>query len=113
VVQATTSLIQVSASIRRVRFNGGMHTARHEKTRLSPAAGLLDVRHLPAPEPMWRILDALSGMAPGDVLRARTPRLPLPLIELLEREGHRVDVVVAEAGDAWMTIRVDGDCARA
>ncbi len=48
---------------------------------------MLDVRDLPAPEPMERILAACARLAPGDALAARTPRFPQLLLSLLERRG--------------------------
>ena len=49
----------------------------------------LDVRGLPAPEPMERILEALEGLPPGDRLRVLHWREPFPLYELLEAAGYR------------------------
>lgn len=64
----------------------------------------LDVRHLPAPEPMVRILDALASLGDGQALLARTPCRPQPLIDRLATMGYHVDVAVAAAGDAWVLI---------
>ena len=54
---------------------------------------LLDLRHLPPPKPMQRILDALDGLAPGACLVALTPLRPEPLLPMLERLGYawRID----------------------
>jgi uncharacterized protein (DUF2249 family) len=78
----------------------------HAKTNPDPVD--LDLRHLSAPEPMRRILEALATLEPGQALRARTPCRPVPLLELLENEGWRVEVEVAATGDARVTI-VAGD----
>ncbi len=68
----------------------------------------MDLRHLPAPEPMLRILQALPSLAPGRSLVARTPYRPQPLLDRLQPLGYRVEVVVSAAGDAWVHI-VAGD----
>lgn len=73
----------------------------------------LDVRHLPAPEPMLRILDALATLPPGATLSARTPLRPQPLLERLEADGYRVTVEVAPAGDALLRITPADGFARA
>lgn len=49
---------------------------------------LLDLRHLPPPEPMQRILDALGALPPGACLHALTPHRPGPLLPMLERQGY-------------------------
>lgn len=64
----------------------------------------LDVRGLPAPEPMVRILEALDGLRDGQALLARTPCHPRPLLDRLARMGFRADVVVEPAGDARVLI---------
>lgn len=73
----------------------------------------LDLRHLPAPEPMVRILDALPSLGAGRTLLARTPCRPVPLLERLKAMGFRADVVVAAAGDAWVRISADDGIAGA
>jgi|CXWL01.1.fsa_nt_gi uncharacterized protein (DUF2249 family) len=67
----------------------------------------LDVRHLPAPEPMVRILEALSRLDEGMTLLARTPFRPLPLLQHLHSCGYRTEDGVAAAGDAWVYIFAD------
>ncbi|WP_147652640.1 DUF2249 domain-containing protein [Vulcaniibacterium gelatinicum] len=79
----------------------------------TPAALELDLRHLPPPEPMRRILDALAALPAGQVLVARTPCHPVPLLERLHADGYRVAVEVAPAGDATVRIMADDDRARA
>ena len=49
----------------------------------------LDVRGLEPPQPMVRILEALTTLAPGAALRARTDRRPMHLYALLEERGFR------------------------
>ncbi|HMN36018.1 DUF2249 domain-containing protein [Denitratimonas tolerans] len=47
----------------------------------------LDLRHLPPPEPMERIVAALDALPPGAALVALTPFRPLPLLPMLEAWG--------------------------
>ena len=53
----------------------------------------MDLRGLPPPEPMERILDALDALERGQCLEALTPFRPVPLLPLLEVRGYvwRVD----------------------
>lgn len=44
----------------------------------------LDLRDLPAPEPLQRALAAVDALQPGQALEVLTPLLPLPLLEALE-----------------------------
>ncbi|KQY16229.1 hypothetical protein ASD28_22560 [Massilia sp. Root133] len=50
---------------------------------------LLDLRALPAPEPMERVLDALDSLADGARLRVLLAREPHPLYGILARTGYR------------------------
>jgi uncharacterized protein (DUF2249 family) len=50
----------------------------------------LDNRGLPPPEPMVRILQALEGMRPGEVLEALNDREPLFLYPELQQRGHAI-----------------------
>jgi uncharacterized protein (DUF2249 family) len=50
---------------------------------------LLDLRALPAPEPMERVLDALDGIKDGAELRVLLAREPHPLYGILARTGWR------------------------
>ena len=50
---------------------------------------LLDLRALPAPEPMERVLDALDSLADGARLRVLLEREPHPLYGILARTGYR------------------------
>lgn len=59
----------------------------------------LDLRGLPAPEPMIRALAAAETLQPGQALRVLTPLLPTPLIEALQVLGLQVTTtLLAEAG---------------
>lgn len=53
----------------------------------APAPALLDLRRLPAPEPMARALRAVDALAPGATLTLLTPLMPLPLLHALEARG--------------------------
>ena len=68
----------------------------------------IDLRHLPAPEPMHRILETLETLPAGFCLRARTPCRPQPLIEILNDRGYHVNVT--QDGDAWVQIFSSDDC---
>jgi uncharacterized protein (DUF2249 family) len=46
---------------------------------------ILDVRGLPAPEPLERVLTALSALMPGDRLRLLIDIEPRPLYLMLDR----------------------------
>ena len=59
---------------------------------------MLDVRGLEAPEPLERVLDALSTLPPGDILRMQIDREPQPLYRILERNGYRFQAQAHEDG---------------
>ena len=50
---------------------------------------LLDLRALPAPEPMERVLAALDVLPDGAQLRVLLAREPHPLYGILARTGYR------------------------
>ena len=60
---------------------------------------LLDVRDLPPPEPLERVLAALHALRDAQYLRARLPREPYPLYPLLQEFGY-----------AWRARPADGAC---
>ncbi len=64
----------------------------------------LDLRALPAPEPMERILDCLGSLQRGERLLALTPRPPLPLLPILDEGGFAYHVYAAATGDACIAI---------
>lgn len=72
----------------------------------------LDLRHLPAPEPMERIVTALEALAPGAVLVALTPFRPLPLLPLLEDWGFCWKIEELPDGHARIAIWRRDDAAR-
>jgi uncharacterized protein (DUF2249 family) len=48
----------------------------------------LDVCGLMPPEPLERVLDALSSLAPDDKLRMLIDREPVPLYRILANNGY-------------------------
>lgn len=66
---------------------------------------LVDGRNLPAPEPMERVLEALDGLAPGDVVRFLIHREPYPLYDLLRRNGFRYESAMQDDGSFEILIR--------
>jgi uncharacterized protein (DUF2249 family) len=48
----------------------------------------LDVRSLPPPEPIERVLEAIDGFSAGDTLRLVIDCMPHPLFRILERNGY-------------------------
>lgn len=47
----------------------------------------LDLRDLPAPEPLLRALEAIDVLQPGQALEVLTPLLPVPLLDAVEARG--------------------------
>ena len=66
---------------------------------------LVDLTELEAPEPMQRVLHALSRLAPGDAFLARLPHRPAPLLPLLDARGASYDIALRPDGTAllWLT----------
>jgi uncharacterized protein (DUF2249 family) len=52
----------------------------------------LDVCGLEPPEPMERVLDALSRLQPGQQIRMLIDREPRPLYRILDQNGYRYTV---------------------
>lgn len=67
---------------------------------------LLELAHLPPPEPLERTLDALSDLPAGDRLLLHHHRQPYPLYDLLRRMGCRWEVSGRE-GD-WHILLTPG-----
>ena len=67
----------------------------------------LDNRGLDAPEPLLRILDALSEMVEGDRLIALIDREPMLLYPLLEQRGYLWTIV--EEPEGWYRIEIGHD----
>jgi uncharacterized protein (DUF2249 family) len=66
---------------------------------------LVDLTELEAPEPMHRVLSALSALAPGEVFLALLPHRPAPLLPLLDARGASWEVALRPDGKAllWLS----------
>ncbi len=69
----------------------------------------LDLRHLPPPEPMQRILDALDTLPAGARLEALTPHRPEPLLPTLAQWGFAWRIEPLPGGGAHIAICHRGD----
>ncbi len=65
---------------------------------------LIDIRELPAPEPLERALDALAMLGPDDCLLLLHRREPFPLYDMLRAMGYRWEV--SDAGGDFL-IRIE------
>jgi uncharacterized protein (DUF2249 family) len=59
---------------------------------------LLELKDLPPPEPLERILDALADLPEGDSLRVTLPMEPVLLYPMLRSMGMRWDRRTGEDG---------------
>jgi hypothetical protein len=64
-----------------------------------------DLRELEAPEPLERILEVSSELAPGEACAARTPRRPRLLLPRLEERGLDCEVYEEPDGTALVWVR--------
>jgi uncharacterized protein (DUF2249 family) len=64
----------------------------------------LDLRALPAPEPMLRALAAVDALAAGAQLVLRTPMLPVPLLQALAERGFEARAQVLADGTARVQV---------
>jgi uncharacterized protein (DUF2249 family) len=76
---------------------------------VNPATVELDVRELPPPEPMLRILEALPSLAGGQVLLVRHARRPVYLYPRLEELGYVCETRELSPGQVELRIRRRGD----
>lgn len=67
--------------------------------------GCLDLRHLPAPEPLERALAAADALAPGAELVLLTPLLPIPLLQLLDARGCKAQAQWLSDGTARVVVQ--------
>ncbi|MBF0214590.1 MAG: DUF2249 domain-containing protein [Magnetococcales bacterium] len=65
----------------------------------------LDVRDLPAPEPMIRILEHVALLHPGETLQVHHNRIPHLLYPRLQERGVVVETHTAPDGMVLLTIR--------
>lgn len=68
------------------------------------AEQFLDNRGLEPPDPMIRTLEALEGLAPGEVLVIHNDRVPIYLLPQLADEG--ATYVVLEQPDGSAQVRI-------
>ena len=68
-------------------------------------ATVLDVRALPAPEPLVRALSAADALSPGGELTVLTPMLPVPLLQQLLARGLRAQAELLDDGSARVRVR--------
>lgn len=64
----------------------------------------LDLRDLPAPEPLMQALGAVEALGAGAVLRLLTPMRPLPLLEALKSRRLGYSVADCEGGGCAVTV---------
>lgn len=70
----------------------------------------LDLRHLSAPQPLLRALEAVDTLAPGEQLTVITPMLPRPLLIELAQRGFEADPGEPQPdGSVRVQIRRPGD----
>lgn len=65
----------------------------------------LDLRGLPAPEPMQRALQAAAALQLGQSVQVLTPLLPLPLLDALKARGLETHASMLPGGGARVLIR--------
>lgn len=68
------------------------------------AVTTLDLRDLPAPEPMLRALEAADALHPGERVVVLTPLLPQPLLEVLAARGLQWQATACAQGGARVEI---------
>ena len=69
------------------------------------APELEDLRNLPAPEPMERVLFLCAQLDPGQTLAFRTPRVPRLLLQRLQEKGCKAHIQSLFDGSALLMIR--------
>ncbi|MEO5345637.1 MAG: DUF2249 domain-containing protein [Magnetococcus sp. YQC-9] len=65
----------------------------------------LDVRDLPPPEPMIRILEAVTFLSPGGTLQVVLNRIPHPLYPRLQERGLMVETEQRNEDEVYLFIR--------
>lgn len=86
-------------TLRKVRARTNDNFEMNE-SKNEPLCDTLDVRHLPAPEPMQRALQAADALQPGQRVVILTPVVPQPLFPLLEARGLRWQTEICADGSA-------------
>lgn len=70
----------------------------------NPVSPPLDLRDLPAPEPLMRALAAVDALAAGAVLCVLTPMRPEPLLEQLRSRRLAYSVAAHAGGGCAVTV---------
>jgi len=70
---------------------------------------LVDARGLEPPEPMERVMQALSLLRPGQSIRLLLHREPFPLYPLLAERGYHHDTRMEADGSYVIQIRTLGE----
>lgn len=84
--------------------------AHHDHATDDGTTIALDLRALPAPEPMMRALEAADALLPGQTVELLTPLLPTPLLDLLANRRLHVRAEMLPAGGARVWVhRPDDD----
>ena len=65
---------------------------------------VIDVSALEPPEPLEQILDTLADLAPGDWLKVRHRRDPVPLYPMLRDMGYRWETAHLAPGEIEIVI---------
>lgn len=83
-----------------------MDVATSDPTECASAAAppVLDLRRLPAPEPMARALQAVDALAPGATLTLLTPLMPMPLLHALDARGYDAQAQLLRDGCARVVV---------
>lgn len=68
---------------------------------------LVDARDLEPPEPMEKVMQALSLLRPGQSIRLLLHREPFPLYPLLTERGYRHDTRMEADGSYLILIQRD------
>ncbi|MBF0610837.1 MAG: DUF2249 domain-containing protein [Magnetococcales bacterium] len=78
--------------------------AKTAEQKAPPPPALLDVRDLPPPEPMVRVLQAVTGLQPGQSIQVIHHRLPHLLYPRLAERNLQVTTREEEDGSVLLTI---------
>lgn len=74
----------------------------------TPPDVVIDVRGMEPPEPMVKVLEALDLLAPGGRLQVLIDRQPVPLYQILQRNGYSHLTGPGEAGSFEVLIWITG-----
>jgi hypothetical protein len=74
------------------------------KKKFSDRIKMIDVRHLPMPQPMITILDTLDTLTPDTVLYIYHKRIPVFLLPELEQRGFEYRIKKINDGEVHLLI---------